>query len=391
MEIIFGAGRSHLTGPITDGKAIRQGFIAHTPELESVEIQFGTYCRNNPGEMTVAVHDPRDNSLVAKARVMVADFVDNTFHKFNLNCELIPGRTYELRIFTLDCRSGMSVTAKYCRKRYNFHLFIGARLIKDGELTCKFNYEGRQLAVATNEPELIHREVKAAEPEVQPTGFTPGLVSVVIPHLNCQQLLTKCLASLTKQTYNAIEVIVVDDGSEQAGWTQAIVDAYKPLLATTFLPFGRNMGAPAARNRGAKYVSGEYLIFVDADIEMYPDTFEVFVNALMDNLAVDFVYGGFRWGNEIVAPVDWDADKLMGRNFISTMSMMRRAKFPGWDERLLRHQDWDLWLTMAKNGSQGICTGELMFETPKREGSISTDGNIDIMKSIDIVRRKHGL
>jgi hypothetical protein len=391
MEILFGTGRSNLTGPIIDGVAIRQGFIAVLPELTSVELSFGTYMRDNPGEMTVAIVDQRNNSVVAKAEVMCTELVDNAYHTFELNCELIPGRPYELRLHTLDCRSGQSVTSKYCRKLHpGLHLFIGARLIKDGELSAKFNYEGES-AFVQEHPELKMKEAAPVEPEVEPIGLIPGLVSVVIPHFNCQKLLAKCLASLSRQTYNCIEVIVVDDGSEEAGWTQAVVDAYSPLMGTTFIPLGRNMGAPAARNRGAKYASGEYLLFLDADCIMYPNSFDVFVNALMVHPEVDFTYGGFRWGHEVVKPVEWDSEKLMGRNFISTMSMMRTYKFPGWDENLQRHQDWDLWLTMVDAGSEAICTGQLMFETPHRHGSISTDGNIDMMKSIDIVRRKHGL
>ena len=390
MEVPFGIGRSHLTGPIIDGVCIRQGFQAATAELKSIEIAFGTYMRANPGEMTIAVHDVRDNSLVVETKCMVADFADNSYHTFEMNCELIPGRPYELRVFTLDCRSGESVTGKYCRKlHHGHHLFIGARLIKDGELSAIFHYEGESPYAPPQSSEM-----KSADPTPEPPRVNmgvPGLVSVVIPHFNCYDLLAQCLASLTRQTYNAIEVIVVDDGSTESGRTEAIVGAYKPLLMPTFVAMGQNEGAPAARNRGAKYASGEYLLFLDADCVMYPNAFRIFMDTLMDNPAASWAYGGFRWGAEIIHPAKWNADKLMGRNFCSTMSMMRAADFPGWDENLKRHQDWDMWLTMLAEGKLGACTDRYMFESPKRHGSISTDGNIDMMKSINIIRRKHGL
>jgi len=385
MQDVFGTGSASLTGPIIDGVTVRQGFTAILSKLDSIGINFGTYCRLNPGQMTVAVYDVRDNSIVTKVSAMVSLFTDNAYYDFALNCELIPGRTYELRIYTLDCRSGGGVTSRYKRKLHNHHLFIGARLIKDAELDCRFNYHDDASIDVKETSELNvdnERPVKAS---------IPGLISVVIPHLNCQGLLAKCLASLTRQTYNAIEAIVVDDGSEDPILTQAVVQSYGPLISTRFLHLEDNMGSPTARNTGAEYASGDYLIFVDADVVMYPDSFERMIDILIENQNVDISYGGFRWGGEVMEPLKWDVDRLLGGNYISTMSMMRKAKFPGWDENLKRHQDWDLWLTMVNQGCEAMCTERLMFETPRRPGSISTDGNIDMMKSIDIVRRKHGL
>ena len=73
------------------------------------------------------------------------------------------------------------------------------------------------------------------------------------------------------------------------------------------------------------------------------------------------------------------------------MSLLRRAKFPGWDERLKRHQDWDLWLSMVDKGSEGVCCGQYLFETPIREGSISSGGSISVGESMAIVAEKHEL
>jgi len=387
MDVPFGTGRSQLTGPIIDGTCLRQSFQAQAPELKSVKIAFATYCRRNEGEMLVDIIDPRGGSLVARCKCMVAEFTDNAYHNFLLECELIPGRWYELRIHTLHCRNGSAVTAKYCRKMHQGgHMFIGARLTKDGELSAEFTYLSDERYAPNKAPELTF-----TVPEEMTVETVPGLISVVIPHFNCQSLLAKCLTHLDRQSYNAFEVIVVDDGSKEAGRTQLIIEAYLPLMNITFVPLAKNMGAPAARNRGFKYASGEYLLFLDADCYMYPDAFQVFVEHLLGEPDASWVYGGFRWGDDVVPPVPWDADKLFGRNFISTMSLMRRNAFPGWDESLKRHQDWDLWLTMLDNGCKAVSTGQYMFETPKRKGGLSTDGNIEMMESIQIVRRKHGI
>lgn len=394
MEVKFGTGRSNLTGPVVDGLCIRQTFKALLPELKYVEIAFATYCRENAGEMTIAIHDTVDNALIGKTKTFVAGFTDNSTEKFDLNVELVPGRTYELRMFTLNCRNGSSVTAKYCRKNFpNSHLFIGARLIKDGELSLSFTYEGeiQRPQVEHQSPQQIDMDAVLEPPRDE--NSLAGLVSVVIPHLNCYELLQRCLSSLCMQTYNALEVIVVDDGSKEPGRTQLITESFGKMLSTKFLCHAKNEGAPAARNIGARYASGEYILFLDADCMVYPDAIQVYVETLMKNQDASWSYGGFRWGHEQVVPVQWNEERLFSRNYISTMSMIRRAEFPkdGWDEKLKRHQDWDLWLTMVKAGHKGVCTGQYMFETPRREGSISTDGNIDMMKSVKIIRRKHGL
>jgi len=186
---------------------------------------------------------------------------------------------------------------------------------------------------------------------------------------------------------------VVDDGSRKNAIPRGIVKGFQGFLpGIRLIVHQKNRGAPVARNMGAKKATGEYLFFLDADCELYPDALEVFVETLLQNPDAAYAYCGFKWGGETVKPKFFDADALKLRNFVSTMSMIRRLLFEGFDESLKRHQDWDLFLTMLlKHGREGICTGRLLFETTQRESSISTEGNIPMMESVGIVRRKHGL
>ncbi len=108
-----------------------------------------------------------------------------------------------------------------------------------------------------------------AEPSdwIAPEG-QDGLVSVVIPVYNRDGLIDEALDSVRKQTYRPVEVIVVDDGSEDEtacvvkGWIDAYADAQG--LTVRYL-YQKNSGAPAARNRGIRASRGAYIQFLDSD------------------------------------------------------------------------------------------------------------------------------
>lgn len=265
---------------------------------------------------------------------------------------------------------------------------MAPRLIRHKELRCAFNYEGEVDAPPAS-PDPTRGESDLAP---IPDDAVAGLVSVVVPHYNCQDLLPRCLASLSRQTYSAVEVVVVDDGSNKKALTRNIVDGFRSVISSLrFMQLKKNSGAPVARNAGAAAARGEYLFFCDSDVELYPQALEVLVRCLLEDQGADFAYGGFIWGAQRVVPKPFDEAMLRSGNYVTTMSLLRRAKFPGWDERLKRHQDWDLWLSVVDAGGRGVCCCRYLFETPVRADGISSDDNIGMMESKHIVTMKHKL
>ena len=89
------------------------------------------------------------------------------------------------------------------------------------------------------------------------------LVSVVIPVYNCAEYIGECIDSVAEQTYDNIEIIVVNDGSKDE--SEKIIKNKKKKYRNILYYKQRNKGVSAARNLGINKAKGEYITFVDGD------------------------------------------------------------------------------------------------------------------------------
>ncbi len=112
-------------------------------------------------------------------------------------------------------------------------------------------------------------------------------VSVIIPAYNSGEFLPAAIESVLSQTYPAIEMIVVDDGSID---DTKIVCARYP--AVTYI-YQDNQGAASARNTGIHASQGEYLIFLDSDDCLFPETIEIGVECLKASPEAGFGFGNY--------------------------------------------------------------------------------------------------
>lgn len=196
------------------------------------------------------------------------------------------------------------------------------------------------------------------------------LVSIIIPVYNQAKELRLALESIKNQTYKNIEVIVVDDGSEQP-----ITYNLKPI--TYNLIRQDNCGAPSARNKGLELAKGEYVIFWDADIVGVPRMLEVMKKGLDENPEAIFAYSSYKIQvtsykiQKNIKSQIFNVQKLRENNYIHSTSLIRKKDAIKWDESLKRFQDWDLWLTMAEENKKGIWIDEYLF-TIIAKGSISS-------------------
>jgi glycosyltransferase involved in cell wall biosynthesis len=101
------------------------------------------------------------------------------------------------------------------------------------------------------------------------------IVSVIIPAYNAEFSIRQCLISVTNQTFDDIEVIVIDDGSTDS--TAEIIQSVADEDSRVRFLRQKNQFAGVARNNGLVQATGDYLLFLDADDYIEPDMLEVMI------------------------------------------------------------------------------------------------------------------
>ncbi|NMM97685.1 glycosyltransferase family 2 protein [Bifidobacterium olomucense] len=96
-----------------------------------------------------------------------------------------------------------------------------------------------------------------------PSSVPRDLVSVIVPVYNVERYLPACLDALIGQTYQTLEIMLIDDGSTDG--SAAICDVYAARDERVHVIHQTNRGQSAARNAGLDRAQGEYICFVDAD------------------------------------------------------------------------------------------------------------------------------
>ena len=104
------------------------------------------------------------------------------------------------------------------------------------------------------------------------------LISVIVPVYNMQDYLETCMNSILGQTYENLEIILVNDGSKDS--SPQMCDAFAEKDSRIKVIHKENGGLSSARNAGLDVATGDYIGFVDSDDSIRPNFFEL----LYDNL-----------------------------------------------------------------------------------------------------------
>ena len=120
-------------------------------------------------------------------------------------------------------------------------------------------------------------------------------ISVIVPVYNVEKQIIKCLNSLTKQTLQEIEVILVDDcGSDRSiNLIEDFVSSYKGDIHFIIVRHTKNRGLSAARNTGIDHASSEWVYFLDSDDWIEPNCLELLYSNI-DN-EVNFIEANFNF------------------------------------------------------------------------------------------------
>lgn len=114
-----------------------------------------------------------------------------------------------------------------------------------------------------------------------------GLVSVIIPVFNVEQYLKQCVDSVLMQTYQNIEIILVDDGSTDS--SGEICDEYSNNDERIIVIHQENAGLSETRNKGFSESKGSYIAFIDSDDWIVPSFIECLVNEI-NKANADFAF-----------------------------------------------------------------------------------------------------
>lgn len=113
-------------------------------------------------------------------------------------------------------------------------------------------------------------------------------VSIIIPVFNAGKTITRLLKSIIRQTYDELEIIIIDDGSTDNSFDLCNSINKQERRIVVFKQ--QNKGVSAARNKGLEMATGEYVLFADADDELPKNCIEL----LMNRMRGDLVCGSYE-------------------------------------------------------------------------------------------------
>lgn len=206
------------------------------------------------------------------------------------------------------------------------------------------------------------------------------LVSVIMPAYNAERYVLEAIHSVLDQSYEPIEVLLVDDGS-----SDGMVDLVRREAPQVRIVQQANGGAAAARNTGLRCARGELICFLDADDGWFPGKLAAQVNYLQQHPEVGLVFhrwlvwkpdetGTFIKPQELPPQVPGEIDpacsgwiypQLLLDCIVHTSTvMMRRQVFQDigfFDTTLVNGEDYDYWLRVSRKYEIHKLTGVYSF------------------------------
>lgn len=207
------------------------------------------------------------------------------------------------------------------------------------------------------------------------------LVSIVIPCFNDKEYIEESVNSALSQSYKNTEIIIVDDGSDEA--TKKVLSRinHKKIKLIT----QENKGLSAARNIGIANATGDYILTLDVDDIFEPTFLEKAVLILDKNDHIGVVscfYNYFFDLNKIISkhtPEGGNISDFLYKNNASGNSLFREQCWldaGGFDEKMKKgYEDWEFWISVTKHGWCVHIIHEFLFNYRKKENSMLQSTN----------------
>ena len=225
------------------------------------------------------------------------------------------------------------------------------------------------------------------------------LVSVVIPTYNRARTIIRAINSVLCQTYDNVEVIVVDDCS-QDDTENVIASEYGNNRRVMFHKLDHNSGACKARNIGVQLSHGEFVAFLDSDDEFLPDKLskqiECIVKYNASLCASDYTIVYKDGSQSIIETKPGRKDQvlkdLLYCNYITTGTLIGyRSCFleEPFDEILPRYQDWDLVLRLCQRFSIHLLRERTLVQYSQDVSITKSTNHEKTLRALKVVYNKN--
>jgi glycosyltransferase involved in cell wall biosynthesis len=212
------------------------------------------------------------------------------------------------------------------------------------------------------------------------------LISVIVPAYNGETVLAAALQSVREQSYQNLEVLVVDDGSTDR--TLEIARAAARLDARFQVFSQANTGVSGARNLAISHAKGDWLAFLDADDAWLPDKLRAQMALVAEDPQVNLLFSnyflwdgqnnlGLRYLRPGKLPTGDVSARLIRSDLFGMSSVVVRRReverVGAFDPEATPAEDWDFWLRMLEEGLRARGTMEPLVRYRVWSGNASKD------------------
>ena len=201
-----------------------------------------------------------------------------------------------------------------------------------------------------------------------------NLVSVIIPVFNAASFLPHAVASIERQGYQPLEIIVVDDGS-----TDNSAEVARSLPSVSRYFHQENQGPSAARNLGIKQAEGEFIAFLDADDKWPAGKLDLQIGRLRAEPWLDVVLGRIQYvalpGAQTTA-IEFETEDQTLTHVHLGSGVYRRPVFERvglFDEGLRCAEDLDWFMRVREEDVSMVILGEVTLLYQLHSGNMTRD------------------
>lgn len=215
-----------------------------------------------------------------------------------------------------------------------------------------------------------------------------GMLSIIIPFYNMGSLILETLLSVNESTYTDIEIIIVNDGSDDIESIEVLreIESSMPSIKVIHIDNG---GLSNARNIGAYAAKGEFIAFLDSDDLIAPEYYQRCIEILKAYKNVSFVYSWVRFfglRDDIWVTFDTEFPLLLLTNMLSAFAVIKKDHFLKYGinkvEMKEGMEDHESWINMCKNGCAGISIPEALVHYRIRSNSMARQFNREIVNDL---------